>query len=180
MSASVSFDPLGLILLPALFLIGVNWPKRHGDTIETSRVGLLRRFAAFYIDLFIAMAGVLPIICMTALATEFYATGNWQWSYERDFFRPTDVIDIAAFLLGFAGIFYYFRWHFKKRVQTLGQHVLGFTLIATDANPSMTTRAFVALVILSWWPFWPWTMFGHKQDFLWDTASRIKARRVYR
>lgn len=176
--ASVSANPWGFVILPILFVLAHRWPKHHGRVLEDSRVGIFRRLGAFYIDMSVSMFATLPVVLIVWLATEYVATGQWQWSYERDFFRWTDIIDISAMLLGFYGMFYYQKWHFYNNRQTLGQHIFKFKLLPLEGQPNMTIRALVAGANLSWWPIWPWTIFKGEQDQWWDTASNIKARRV--
>ncbi len=174
----ISSSLSSLIVLPAIFALTLKWPKSHGNIIHDSRVGLVRRSVAFTIDLTIAAIGVFPFSSMLGLFLEYLATGVWAWSFERDFFRASDLLAILGMLLAFYGIFYYFKWHFKNEKQTLGQHLLNFKLIPSGENSSMGMRAFIALCNFSWWPIWPWTIFKRKQDYWWDTSSKIKARRV--
>ena len=174
----VSTSLISLILFPTIFAFLFKWPKRHGDVIEESRVGLLRRAAAFNIDVFVGICGVGPIISIPPLVVEYFVTGNWQWSFEREFFRQTDLINVFFLLIGMYAIFYYFKWHFKNQKQTVGQHLLNFKLIPSSERQSMEVRALVAWINLAWWPIWPWTIFKRKQDYWWDNSSGIKARRV--
>ncbi|MEM9496014.1 MAG: RDD family protein [Pseudomonadota bacterium] len=177
---SVSFDPWVLAFLPLAFVLIFGWEKRHGEVIEDSRVGIVRRFIAFIIDLLVATLGILPLISMPALILEFFSTGKWAWSYEREVFLSRDMFSILLFLMGTCLISYYFSWHLKNSKQTLGQHLLRFKLVPTNDKPNMVARAFVAWINLAWWPIWPWTIFKRKQDYWWDEVSSIKARRVER
>ena len=165
---------LGVGLLLAL------WPKRHGGVISDSRVSLKRRFAAFVIDMYVATMVVISFPIFVSLTTEAIATGSWAWSFERDYYRRTDIIGTLAFFAAFAGIYFYFAWHFGQQRQTLGQHLLSFKLIPATNKPRMAVRALVAWLVLAWWPVWPWTIFKRQQDYRWDTASGIVARRVER
>jgi RDD family len=175
---NVSMSPWGLIILPVAFLLLLKWPKQHGTILEDTRVSLIRRVAAFYIDVSVAMIGVIPLTTMPILVVEYLTMGEWQWSFDRDFFRDTDWIFVVCLLASFYGIFYYFKWHFDKRKQTVGQHLLKFMLVPLHDHPSLGVRFFVAWVCAAWWPFWPWTIFKLRQDYFWDTASGIRARRV--
>jgi len=81
------------VILPSLFIVLMKWPEGHGNSIiENSRVGILARLAAASVDAFVGLIGVLPFTCMTGLTIEFLVTGQWQWSFERNFVRPTDII----------------------------------------------------------------------------------------
>jgi hypothetical protein len=71
-------------------------PRRHGSVIEESRVSLVRRFVAFQIDVAVAGVGVIPFVIPPVLVSEYLATGVWQWSFERKYFRPTDWVLFAA------------------------------------------------------------------------------------
>ena len=176
MSASSSIWTL--IAPPLVFFLLVKWTKRHGAILEDSRVSIVRRVTAFYIDAFVAMLGLMPIAVMPVLVAEYYATGEWRWSFTRDYPRATDWIIVASVLSEFYCIFWYFRWHFVRQKQTVGQHLLKFKLVPTRDNPSIGLRFFVAWICGAWWPLWPWTIFKEKQDYYWDTTSGIKARRV--
>jgi len=156
----------------------MKWPRHQVTIIEDSRVGIFRRIAAFHADMFVCTIAMLPLVCMPNLFFEYIATGEWQWSFERAFFRRTDLVGIFVFFLSIYGMYYYFVWHFKNQKQTLGQHFLGFMLVPTGRESSVVSRAFVAWLIFAWWPFWPWTLFRKKQDYLWDTGSKTKARMV--
>ncbi|HAQ77573.1 MAG TPA: hypothetical protein DCR96_13880 [Hyphomonas sp.] len=175
---SVSSDPWGFILLPWGFAIALWWPKRHGTVIEESRVGLTRRFVAFYLDFFVIVMGVFPAVSLPALVMEYIATGAWQWSFEREVLMSRDWVSLVIGLASCFGGYYYFKWHFDRGAQTFGQHLLRFKVLPSRDHPSFGTRTFVAWLILSWWPFWPWTLFRKRQDYMWDTTSGTKARRV--
>ena len=175
---SVHFSPYGLILFPLVFLLAWKWPRPSRIVNEDSRVGIIRRISALYIDMFVGMLGALPFICMSCLFVEFLVTGKWVWSFERDYFMWTDVICMIIFFAGFYGMYYYLKWHFRHGKPTLGQHLLKFRLIPVGDNPMLSVRYLVAWVNAAWWPIWPWTIFRRKQDYWWDTASRTKARMV--
>lgn len=175
---TASATPWGVVLFPIIFLLLLRWRKEHGTVLEQSRVSIIRRVVAFYIDLFVAMMAVAPIAAIPILIAEYLATGAWRWSFERDYARSTDWILPVSILIGFVCIFYYFKWHFDKQRQTVGQHLMNFKLVPIRDRPSIGIRFFVAWVCMAWWPFWPWTIFQMKQDYFWDTTSGIKARRV--
>jgi hypothetical protein len=175
---SVSSSIWTFIVSQLFFFMLLKWPKRHGAILEDSRVSIVRRVAAFYIDGLVAMLGVMPIAVMPTLIAEYHATGEWLWSFNRDYPRATDWIIVASVLAAFYCIFWYFRWHFVRQKQTVGQHLLKFKLVPTRDNPSLGLRFFVAWICGAWWPLWPWTIFKEKQDYYWDTVSGIKARRV--
>ncbi len=128
----VSFNVWLLILGPMVFGLAIKWPRKDNDIIYSSKVGIIRRFSAFIIDLYIAGIGILPIICLPSLLLEYMATGEWQWSFQRGFFRKTDIIGNIFFFVGIYGIYKYFNWHFKNHMQTIGQYLLRFTLIPTQ------------------------------------------------
>ena len=175
---STSFNLAGLVIFPVIFYFLHRWPKAKVEVIETSRVGIIRRIAALYVDVFVGIIGILPIICMTSLTIEYLETSQWAWSFERDYYRPSDVLGTAVYLLGFFGGFYYSKWHFVRGKQTLGQHWLKFKLLPVEEKTNFPVRALVAWANLACWPIWPWTIMKRKQDYSWDNASKIKARKV--
>ncbi len=175
---SVSFSLGALILFPIVFYLLHKWPKPRVEIIETSRVGIFRRIAAVYVDMGVGVIGIIPLVCMPSLIIEYFETGHWAWSFERTNFRPSDILSTFFMLLGFFVIFYYSRWHFLRGKQTLGQHLLGFVLEPMEEKTNFSIRVLVAWVNFAWWPIWPWTIMKRKQDYWWDTASNIKARRI--
>ena len=175
---AVSADLWAILLLPLLFAIALWWPKRHGAVVEDSRVGLTRLFMALHIDMFVILLGGLPAVFIPALVMEYIATGVWQWSFEREVFMPRDWVSLVIGLASCFGGYYYFKWHFDRGAQTFGQHLLRFKVLPSRDHPSFGSRTFVAWLSLSWWPFWPWTLFRKRQDYMWDTTSGTKARRV--
>ena len=175
---STSFSLAALLILPVIFYILHRWPKSKVEVVETSRVGIIRRFAALYIDITVGTIGALPIVCMASLTIEYFETDQWAWSFSRDYYRQSDILGAAISLIGFWGVFYYSKWHFVRGKQTLGQHWLKFKLFPMEENTNFAIRAFVAWVNIAWWPIWPWTIMKKKQDYSWDNASKIKARKV--
>jgi hypothetical protein len=162
-----------LIVFTAL----MAWPKAHGEVIKNSHVGVVRRLVATYIDLFVGMLILMPSIFLFRLFFEAVFTGSWRWYVSDETLRPTDGLLI---LIVFGVYMSYFRYHLVRQKQTVGQHLMNFKLIALNPNASLFLRGFTALGTLSWWPFWPWTLFGKRQDYLWDRVSHIKARKVVR
>ncbi len=173
-----SLHPIPLIVLPLLFILIMLWKKPDVDIDPKSRVGIFRRIAAFYIDFFTVMIGVMPFITLPSLVVEYFVTGTWQWRFERDYFRYSDLLSLFFFLIGFYAIFYFFKWHFKNGKQTPGQRLFKFKLIQNGDKPSMGIRLLVAWANAAWWPIWPWTIFKWQQDYWWDRASKIIARRT--
>lgn len=175
---TASTNPWAIVIFPIVFLLLLRWRKEHGAVLEHTHVGIIRRVAAFYIDLFVAMLAVAPVLAIPALIAEYQATGEWQWSFERDYTRNTDWLLAVSMASLFVWVIWYFRWHFDRQKQTVGQHLMNFKLVPIHGGASFTRRLFVAWVCAAWWPFWPWTIFTGKQDYYWDTISGIKARRV--
>ena len=125
--AQVSFGLIPLMIFPILFYLSFRWPKPKEEVPDISQVGWVRRFPAFLIDANVAMFGVLPFTCMPILMLEYLATGHWVWSFDRDYFRTSDILSALITVLGIFGFVYYWIWHFKKKKQTFGQRILKFS-----------------------------------------------------
>lgn len=150
------------------------------QVIEGGRVGRRRRFFAVYIDCFVAMAGIMPLVILPMLVFEYLAVGEWVWSFSRDYGRATDLVMLPLVISGFYFIYFYFKWHFDRDKQTIGQYLLGMKLIPNGPSPSIAKRYLTAWANLAWWPIWPWTVFKRQDDYWWDRTSDTIVRRTRR
>lgn len=175
---SVSSDPIAILIFPLIGLALLRWPQKSTQTIDELRVGLIRRYTALMVDLCIVMSLTLPPTNFLSLLLEYMHTGQWQWSFHRTEFRPTDTIHMTLIMSNFVAMFLYFSWHIRRNKQTVGQYWLGFRLIPTNEKPNMFVRMLIAWINLAWWPLWPWTIMKRPKDFWWDEQSNIIARRV--
>lgn len=122
----VSFGIIPLVVFPSLFYLSFKWPNPKDAVPDISQIGLVKRFLAFFIDMHVSMFGVLPAICMPILILEYMSTGQWVWSFERDYSRATDGVSFLIMMIGFFGFFFYWIWHSQNKKQTFGQRLFKF------------------------------------------------------
>lgn len=143
-----------------------------------SRVGRGRRLAAFYIDLFVVMMTAFPPAVFLMLVVEWQMMGEWAWSFEREV-RWWDALTFPITFLSIGATwFWYVRRSLNRGAQTWGQRLMGYRLIANGPDPKLRSRIMVGWSTLSWWWNWPKTLLPRRQDYPWDEASQIVARRV--
>lgn len=124
---TISFGIAPLTIFPAIFYLSFKWPSPKDSVGDISRIGAPKRIFAFFIDLHVAMPGMLPIVCMPTLFLEYLSTGVWVWSFERNFSRASDLISVPLIFFGVLGLGYYWSWHHKNKKQTFAQRLLRFT-----------------------------------------------------
>lgn len=127
---SVSAHPISIVLLPIIGIFFLKWPQKNVTPFEGKKVGVLRRFFGFFIDMTTVIMVILPVAVIFMLILEYIATGYWQWRFERESFRWwTDIPSLFAILCVFSSLFYYRRWHFNRSFQTIGQYLMGYKLV---------------------------------------------------
>ncbi len=133
----VWFKPLSLSIPAALLglFILLLFAKTSDGT--TPVPGLLRRFAAFYVDFMYVGAGIVrPIQGLVDVLAERWRTGTWQWNFVRDYAARTDTavffVSAAAYVLA---IMVYFALPLMRGRPTIGSLMLGYQVVADDGNP---------------------------------------------
>ncbi len=179
-SAGATSQALIVALVVLVFLFAYS--QRDQRTTQLAVVGVWRRFGAFLLDFTTIMMVAVPIGAMPMLVAEYYYTGSFQWSFEREFVRPTDVPLIMPIALGiFLVMYFYFSLPPKRGRQTVGQYVLGYRVIASgNADvPTYGRRALLSFVGLCAWPLSVVLALRHERKaFWWDTATGSQVVRV--
>ncbi len=128
-SSSINGIIFGFILGITVFFI----PRKKIEIDNTSIVGIFRRIGAMYINLFVVMAPIAAIITMPILLIEAWHTGEFQWSFYREFSRSTDWLAGALSTLPvFVAIIYYYFKSLKKNSPTIGQYLMGYYITGND------------------------------------------------
>ena len=178
--SSVSSDPSALgLLIFSLVGWGLLWFRGSEQRADMdSRVGRGHRLAAFFIDLFVVMMTTFPPSLFFTLVVEWLMMGEWAWSFEREL-RWWDALTFPIMFVSIGATwFWYVRRGLNRGTQTWGQRLMGYQLVTNGDRPSLLLRGLVAWMNFAWWPTWPWTILRKKQDYWWEHASQIVARRV--
>ncbi|MES1156859.1 MAG: RDD family protein [Alphaproteobacteria bacterium] len=155
MSASSSL--VSLIASAILAVFTVFYPQKAGESERTEPVKIKERFAAFLIDFFIVISAGGPVATLPILLTEAKAVGRFQWSFERDFSRPTDyVLAVPGVFFMFGLLFVYFYVHLLIGRQTVGQYLLGYRVEGAPSvegkKPAWGLSVLLGYVGLCVWP----------------------------
>ncbi|MCU1285673.1 MAG: hypothetical protein JWO13_2023 [Acidobacteriales bacterium] len=139
---------LFVAVVPFLFF---NAPK-PGVTLR-DRPSFFRRFCCFWLDFFLIMFVLSPVIGMIPMALEYVRTGQFAWQFERDYLTTYDkVLAAPAVLSMMAMIFMYFAYPMMKGKQTPGEFLLGMRLEQLNEEQSglkqASLRTFLSFIAL--------------------------------
>lgn len=181
MSASTSL--MGLVSSGVLVAFVVLYPQETGTPLHIDPIKIGERFAAFFIDFLVVLAATSPIATLPILLAEAEATGNFQWSFERDFSRPTDgALTFPGVLSMFAALFAYFYIHPAIGRQTVGQYLLGFRVEGvpgTGKKPAFGLNVLFGYIGLCAWPVSVYLAAKRRDKaFWWNLRSRTRLVRI--
>ncbi|MET1257458.1 RDD family protein [Aliikangiella maris] len=167
----------------ALFSFLCFYPQQKSSHDRTEIVGVWRRLGAFYLDFMIVLIGITPLLALPLLIQESSYTGQFVWSFEREFSRSTDSNYILPGVgLAFWFLFYYFYKHPKSGRQTIGQYVLGYKVVSNTDEPSdaeFGVRVFYSYIGLCAGPISLYLALKNPDKaFWWDSATNTKVIRV--
>jgi len=180
LNGSVMSSPQAIISAITMNGILLFLPKPKTIDYDYKPVGLRRRLIAGLIDLYIAMGGCLAVFVLFILIIEYFATGLFQWSYERPKFIMRDVLGFIMILGCFYGLYYYFYKHAEKGRATPGQYIMGYRIIpANTGEPKFGARATHAYITLCLWVFMIIPLLKVKDGiYPWDRKSHTRAVRI--
>lgn len=117
---------LGLIIL---------LPRPLAAHLQASgkRAGYWRRFVALLLD-YSLLGAVFAPLALIPLLLEWHATGEFSWSFYREFARPTDWATLPVVLALFAIIYFYYDRASRAGRQTVGQFILGYRVSLSHRN----------------------------------------------
>lgn len=180
---SASSSPFSVALAVGLLLFLVFYPQLENTADNTRVVGVWRRFGAFFLDFTLVLMSVTPLAALPFLWAEAGHTGIFQWSFEREFLRPTDSVYILpSVFAAFLALFYYFYQHARVGRQTIGQYVLGYRVVRAsgiDGEPKYGMRVVMSFLGLCIWPISViLALRNSHKAFWWDAATGSNVARV--
>ena len=173
----------GLVCVSLIAALPYLLPRIPVEAAQVRRVGILRRLAALYVDMFASWLPLSPFLTLAFLIVEASNTGNFQWTFSRDFERSSDkFLILGSALAMFGGLFAYHLLHLMHNRQTWGQYLLGYRLCEDREKRSMLwalKRLGWTLVTLSVWPIAVLVALSNKERHFWfDTMSDCTPHRV--
>ena len=178
-SYSVRSSPESVISALVFSLLIIFFPRIWGQDLPKKPVGLWRRFFAYSIDLFFIVMLCFPVLMMFTLTLEYFATGEWQWSYDRQEMKPRDIFGFIQGIGVFYGLYYYFYKHAALNRPTAGQYIMGYRIIANGkGEPKYGERVLHAALNLAFGMFLIFAWAKIKDgNYQWDKATNTKAVR---
>jgi uncharacterized RDD family membrane protein YckC len=167
------------ILMGIICMLLVIKAPRKERLIDDRLAGFWRRFGAVLIDFIIILTVVSPILALPAIIVEYSYTGAFTWSFERDFTRTTDLMVILpSVFLSLAALAYYFYKYTLMAKPTLGQYILGYTIIGHEQdidNAVARKRTGYIMLAMCLWPIAIVHGLIKKRVFWWDSRSNTRA-----
>lgn len=131
-----------VIVLYVLFLR--SEPGEQGEPLP----GVLRRFAAFWLDFALGMMAIVPIIGILPAMAEWKRTGVFEWNFERTTHAPDDgLLAGVGVLLLFVGLAFYYAWPLMRRLPTPGSCIMGYRIVV-DEDGTLTMRSWLLRALL--------------------------------
>lgn len=180
---SASASLLALIASPIMTAFVIFYPQEATTGVRVEPVKIWERFVAFVIDFLVVVSTASPIAALPILLAEARATGHFQWSFERDFLRPSDLaLVFPAVLSMFVALFAYFYIHPVIGRQTVGQYLLGLRVEGvpgTGRKPAFALNVLLGYIGLCAWPISVY-LAAKRQDkaFWWNLRTRTRVIRV--
>lgn len=127
-----------LIFGPFLGVMIFFIPKKKIIPDASRAVGIFRRLGAIYINMFVVMLPVISALVVPMLLIEALYTGEFRWSFYREYSRNTDVlVSGLSVLIVFGLMFFYYYRALKIERPTIGQFLMGYYI---DGNGEVWTR----------------------------------------
>jgi hypothetical protein len=179
---TASSSLIAIVMSIALSTFALTYRQLPAAPNDARIVGVWRRFGAFLLDFTAVVMVVSSIGAIPMLLAEGHFTGQFHWSFSREFSRPTDAVIVLPIALAcFLVLFGYFYGHARADRQTLGQYVLGYRVMAANeqVRPAYGKRVLLSFVGLCMWPISViLAMRKPHKDFWWDSATDSRVVRV--
>lgn len=132
---SASTSSLSIFIAAAIVAFMFLYRQQVTEFEDKKIVGVWRRFGAFYLDFMFVLLALSPLAALPMVFAESGFTGEFQWSFEREFSRPTDSSYLLSSIFSvFVGLYYYFYKHGQLNRPTIGQYVLNYKVVRASSE----------------------------------------------
>lgn len=174
----VSGDPAHLFAAVAFALLILIYRPSASKPQPHRPVRLWRRLVAFLIDYFVSLMMIIPTIILVIVASRYFMTGDWAWTFQLAQESTTNLIGFLSFASTIILMYLYFWLHTRFGRATLGQYVMGFQIMADSDHPRFGWSPLFAFIAMCSWHLWIW--FKKDEDskigqYWWDRASGTRA-----
>lgn len=146
-------------------------PRKEIIANAIKPVGVLRRLGAIYVNMFVILFILINLTVLPILLVEAMHTGEFQWSFYREFSRGTDgLVGGGSVLFIFGLIFYYYYKSLVNNRPTIGQYVMGYQIVNNgDAwtRRRALRRMGLTLLTLVAWPVTAIIAVRHEKKAFW-------------
>ena len=158
------------------------WIVLDGDEpfLAKKPAGVIRRFMAAFVDLFLAIFGLSGLSGIFPVLVEWRITGEFAWQIERDYARSSDSILLWSGLpLIFAGLVLYFAYPMTRGRTTIGEYLWGYRVLREGKPEHLPWKRALARSLADFGALssWPVTLLMKRRPGqIWtDTAFGTKA-----
>jgi len=123
------------LLLLALIIWGLYLLLMHSTPASAGKPlpGVFRRFVAFFLDFYLALMAIAPVVGILPAILEWRRTGDFQWNFERITPAPADGwLSSAGFVLSLALLVSYFVLPVIRRRPSPGSCIVSYQIIPDD------------------------------------------------
>jgi len=165
---SPQFLSLATLIIALYLLLMFSAPAE----LSTPVTGIFRRFVAAWIDLWLAMMAIGPFIGILPIVSEWKRTGSFSWNVYRTTYSTGDAALTGIALSLFAVVLIaYFSWPLVREKPTPGSCVLGYRIVADDAQSLTLSKAIrrtlLAFVVMAAWYLAPFLARDKKKGKIW-------------
>ena len=134
---------LGAALIAAAYLIALSLPPLKAESSGPA-ASAGRRAAAWFMDFVLSLAALSAVLALLPLTIEAFATGHFEWAFERPQITAIDVVVALGVVgLAFVGMAFYWTVPVLRGAQTVGQCVVGLRVISATEEPLSFGRVWV-------------------------------------
>jgi hypothetical protein len=178
----VATSPVALAVSLGLLLFIGLYPQKQGERWPGVSVSVWERAAAFLIDSWTVLLIFSPFLALTLILVEADATGEFRWTFAREYSRPEDAILIPGVLGVQLTLFLYFFLHGRAERPTIGQYTLGLRLEGVPGageRPRYLLHVALATVGLCLWPISVYLALRRSdRAFWWNGPARTRVVRL--
>jgi hypothetical protein len=171
-------DPAGLLGTIAVGILMFIYRPSDRKLQRQRPVRIWRRLLAFLIDYFVSLMMIFPIIVSTFVASRYFVTGDWAWTFQLAPGPTTNLISFLSIASVLILLYLYFWLHSQYGRATLGQYIMGFQIMSDGDYPRFGWSPFFAFIAICSWHLWIW--FKKDEDartgqYWWDRAAGTRA-----
>ncbi len=162
---------VGILYGLAFGLLMFFMPRKEICPNPIKPVGVWRRLGTIYVNSFVIVFTLTNLSVLPILLVEAMQTGEFQWSFSREFSRATDsLVGGSSVLFIFGLIFYYYYWSLVSVRPTIGHYLMGYQIVNNDqewTRKKALRRMGLTMLTLFAWPMTVFIAARHDKKAFW-------------